>query len=126
MTMSRSVNSGSSAGYNAGDAAQAYMEREHEMMLKALFKPNKVDHGEMPLLETRMPDGDVSKFAVSKTEGFMWLTEDLMQLGAQAPVGKFIIQNWPNIKVGDVLPNGATVISVGTITLPEDFKPYKP
>lgn len=123
--MSRSGSS-ISAGYNSGDAAQAYQERERELLLQALFKPNKVDHNEMPLLETRMPEGDVSKFAVSKTEGFMWLKEDLMQLGAQAPIGKFVIENWPNIKAGDVLPNGATVISVGTIQLPEDFVPYKP
>ncbi len=115
-----------SSGYNSGDAAQDYQERERELILQKLFQPNKVDHSEMPLLETRMPEGDISKFAVSKTEGFMWLEEDLMQLGAQAPVGKFVIQNWPNIKVGDILPNGATVISVGTITLPEDFKPFKP
>ncbi len=114
-----------SSGYNSGDAAQAYEERERELILQKLFTPNKVDHGEMPLLETKMPEGDISKFAVSRTEGFMWLTEDTMQLGAQAPVGKFVIENWPNIKVGDTLPNGATVLSVGTIKLPEDFVPFK-
>ena len=123
--MSRSGNS-ISAGYNSGDAAQAYQERERELLLQALFKPNNVDHSEMPLLETRMPEGDISKFAVSKTEGFMWLKEDLMQLGAKAPIGQYVIENWPNIKAGDVLPNGATVISVGTIQIPEDFVPYKP
>lgn len=122
--MSRSGSSISS-GYNSGDAAQAYQEREHELMLKALFKPNNVDHHEMPLLETKTPEGEISRFAVSKTEGFMWLEENLMQIGAQAPVGKFVIANWPNIKVGDILPNGSEVLSVGTISLPEDFKPYK-
>jgi hypothetical protein len=114
-----------SSGFNSGDAAQAYQEREHELLLQALFKPNNVDHNEMPLLETKTPEGEVSKFAVSKTEGFMWLEENLMQIGAQAPVGKFVIANWPNIKVGDILPNGSEVLSVGTISLPEDFKPYK-
>ena len=114
-----------SSGFNSGDAAQAYQEREHELLLQALFKPNNVDHNEMPLLETKTPEGEVSKFAVSKTEGFMWLEENLMQIGAQAPVGKFVIANWPNIKIGDILPNGSEVLSVGTISLPEDFKPYK-
>lgn len=114
-----------SSGYNSGDAAQAYEERERELILQNLFTPNKVDHSEMPLLETRMPEGDILKFAVSNAEGFVWLTEDTMQLCAQAPIGKFVIKNWPNIKVGDTLPNGATVLSVGTIQLPEDFVPFK-
>ncbi len=115
-----------SYGFNSGDAAQAYQEREQELLLQNFFKPNNVDHSEMPLLETKMPDGEITRFAVSKTEGFMWLEKDLMQLGAQAPVGKFVIQNWPNIKAGDILPNGATVINVETIQFPEDFVPYEP
>lgn len=117
-----------SAGSDFADAAQAAQERANKAALASLKNlcPGIIDHDEMPLVCYRDPkNNETCEFAVSFKHGFVQLKKDLMQIGTQAPIGRFVKENWPNINVGDILPNGCVVISVGTITIPSDFEPYK-
>ena len=103
----------------------ADMVQENYQEVKIVFEQVEPDKGEMPFIESRTPEGDICKFAVSKN-GFLLLTEDIIQINSETPVGQYVMTNWPNIKPGDIItPNGSTVIKVGTLTLPPDFTPYK-
>lgn len=116
-----------SSGSNIGDAAWEAQERANEAalaMIKAAYH-TEVDYGEMILVEVIDPENDTKKIAVSLKQGFVQLEEKFIQIGTIAPIGRFIYENRQTLKAGDILPNGYEVVSVGTITLPTDFKPYR-
>ena len=100
-------------------ANEAALARTHELC------DNSIDFTEMMYIEVKDNGGEVERIAVSEKHGFVPLGENFIQIGIQAPIGKFVYENFPTLKVGDTLPNGFQVIHVGRITLPADFKPAR-
>lgn len=118
--MSRYSNYEMTAGYDLADVAQE-LNFENDTKIKEVDP----DFSEMPFVECITTKGESYMYAISQN-GFLQLGENFFQINAATPVGQFIINNWSNLKPGDIItPNGYEITKVGKLTLPSDFVPYK-